>query len=395
NGAGQAAGGVPEVLRAATHAATEALARTPEQLPRLREAGVVDAGGQGVVAFLEGALAFVEDHEPALQVQAAPGGLGSVVRQEFLEHTADDEYGFCTQFIISGERLDVAALREQVSALAVSTAVVGDERLVRVHAHATDPGPLLSLAVRAGELNQVKIENMDAMHRDFIAKHGRRAEAADVAVVAVASGAGLERLFRDMGAAAVVRGGQTMNPSAKDLLDAAERTNARRVIVLPNNANVALAADQAARMAKVPCTVIPSRNIPQGIAAMLAFNPDLDADANAGAMRSAMRGVRSGEVTVAVRDTTVGGVRVASGQPIGLLDDELVCAGASLLEALERTVAAAEPTDGGIVTLYRGEGLTEAEALAAAAALRRRWPGAQVDVVEAGQPHYRYLFSVE
>lgn len=394
--AARAADGTPAgILRVARGAAADALAHTPEQLPILKEAGVVDAGGQGVVVFLEGALAYLEGREPAIEISVPAGAAGGpAVRADYLEHTADEMYGFCTQFVIAGAGLDLQAIRRGVQAIASSTVVIGDEGLVRIHAHAPDPGPLLSLGVRLGDVDQIKIDNMDAMHTAFMARHGQTVEQRAVGVVAVAAGDGLVRLFRELGAT-VVHGGQTMNPSAADLIAAGKRAHVAHVLFLPNNPNVILAAEQASRLTDVPCTVVPSRSIPQGIAALLAFNPELDAPANAERMTAAMRSVRSGEVTTAARSTRIGGVDVAAGQAIGLLDDKIACACASPRDALETLTAAVAPGDGALITLYAGSETPGEQAARDADSLRARWPGVQVEVVDGGQPHYHYLVSFE
>ena len=391
-----------EVLATALDAASVALANTPEQLPILKEAGVVDAGGQGVVAFLAGALAYVTGEDVPLEITAPVGGNASAnVSQAFLEHTEDDMYGFCTQFVVFGEALDVDSVREQVGAMAGSTVVIGDDRTVRVHAHAENPGPLLSLGVSLGSVDQISIQNMDMQHQQFMALHGyTHDEQTALAVVAVAPGDGLTELFRDQGAAQVVGGGQTMNPSSAELLDAIKRANAAHTFVLPNNPNIILAANQASELADRSVTVIPSRNIPQGISAMLAFNPDLDADANANAMRAALADVRSGEITTAVRSTTLNGVAVAQGQAIAMLDGALVAATATPNEALIAMLDSADLEDGSLVTLYLGSGdgaAGDLERIAAEATetIEARFAGVEVEVHEGGQPHYTYLVSIE
>ena len=401
--ASKAKGSLPQVWEVAFRAAQEALAHTPEQLPVLKEAGVVDAGGQGVVAFMAGAQAFLHGREEAsLELAVAPAGWahpsvagasGTAVTQEFLEHTEAEEYGYCVQYVVRGDALDVDELRAQVVAVGWSTAVVGDDSLIKVHAHASDPGPLLSLGTAVGSLEQVKVENMDTMHQAFMALHGYVAASREVGVVVVAPGNGLEVVFRDLGAAVVVRGGQTMNPSAQELVEASQRSSSAHVVLLPNNPNVVLAAQQAAELAETPCTVVPSRSIPQGIAALLAFKPDMDAGANAQAMTRALDTVRSGEVTTAVRASKVGGAPVKAGQSIAFLEGELVAAAATPERALEQLLETAGLEPGALVTLYWG-GDTQ-DAAAAADSVRRRWPEVEVEVVHGGQPHYHYLVSIE
>jgi DAK2 domain fusion protein YloV len=390
---------LPLVWEQAYQAAQAALILTPEQLPVLKQAGVVDAGGQGVVAFMAGAWAFLRGHDSAVLEIAAPGApitemASGTVSHEYLGHTEDDLYGYCTQFVIRGQALDLEALRAQVMAIASSTVVVGDDAIARVHAHASEPGPLLSLGAGMGSLEQIKIENMDTMHQEFMARHGYGATEVPVAVVAVASGDGLERVFRELGAG-VVQGGQTMNPSAAELLQAAKRAFADHVLLLPNNPNILLAARQAQELDELHCTVVPTRSIPQGIAAVLAFNPDLDAEANVQVMTTAMQTVCSGEVTTAIRDSAVDGVSVAQGQAIALLDGTLIAAAETPHLALMELLRQAGPSDGALITLYWGADADQASASTAADQVRNQWPGSEVDVVPGGQPHYHYLVSIE
>ena len=394
----------PDVLRVAYEAAERALAYTPEQLPVLKQAGVVDAGGQGVVAFLAGMVNFTSKEPVVLSITAPEGGLESAaanVSHEFLEHTEEEMYGYCTQFVVQGEGLDPDAVRERVMTMAASTVVVGDDRVVRVHAHAEDPGPLLSMGASIGALDQINIQNMDLQHQEFMSLHGygedatQQAEATELAVIPVAPGDGIARVFRSLGAASTVSGGQTMNPSAADIIAAVQQTNAAFTIVLPNNKNIVLAAEQAAELSDTPIAVVPSRNIAQGMAAMLAFNPDLTGEENAEAMRDALDSVRSGEVTTAVRSTTIDGVDVQEGQAIAILDGGLAAAAASPNDALAAMLDAAELDNGALVTLFYGAGLAEQVAEEAAAAIGTRPGGIEVEVHEGGQPHYHYLVSIE
>ena len=399
--------GTPEasdVLRTAYEAAERALAYTPEQLPVLKQAGVVDAGGQGVVAFLAGMVNFVSEEQIVLRITAPEGGLESAaasVSHEFLEHTEEEMYGYCTQFVVQGEGLDPDAVRERVMAMAASTVVVGDDRVVRVHAHTEDPGQLLSMGASLGALDQINIQNMDLQHQEFMSLHGygedvaEQAEALALAVIPVAPGDGIARVFRSLGASATVSGGQTMNPSAADIIAAVQKTNAAFTIVLPNNKNIVLAAEQAAELSETPIAVVASRNVAQGMAAMLAFNPDLDGEKNAEAMRDALDSVRSGEITTAVRSTTIDDVDVEEGQAIAILDGGLAAAAASPNDALAAMLDAAELEDGALVTLFYGAGLAEETAEEAATAISARPGGIEVEVHEGGQPHYHYLVSIE
>ena len=395
--AAKPADGLPSgVLREALQAAERALAQTPEQLPVLKEAGVVDAGGQGVVAFLAGCVGYLEGRVITLEMGAPAGRAGEAsVSHAFLEHTEDEMYGYCTQFIIQGHALDVEAVRALVSSMAASTVVVGDEQTVRVHAHAEDPGPLLSMGVGFGAVDQINIQNMDVQHQDFMGRHGYAPADTALAVIAVASGGGIERVLLDLGAHAVVPGGQTMNPSAAELLEAVRRSGAEHTVILPNNKNILLAANQAAELSDRAVTVVPSTSVPQGVAALLALNPDLDPAENIDAMVRAAADARSGEVTVAVRSTTINGIPIAEGDAMALLDGDVVAAAASPHEALMSLVERAAPEDGSLVTLYYGADLTADEAHSAAGSIASRFEGVETEVVEGGQPYYHYLVSFD
>lgn len=383
-----------EVWDAACRGARDALAQTPELLPVLKQAGVVDAGGLGMVALLEGAWGYL--HGQAPRPLELPLGFTSP-KEGFLVATAEEAFGYCTQFVVQGTSLDVAAVRQRIEAMSVSTIVVGDQTAIMVHAHAADPGPLMSYGITLGSLSGVKIENMDRQHQGFMALHqqGQYAETAALGVVAVVAGAGIERVFQEHGVRAIVQGGQTMNPSARDLLDAVERANAREVILLPNNSNIIGAARQAAALSQQAIHVLPSLSIPQGIAALLAFDAEVDAATNLARMQQAMGHVRSGEVTRAVRSATFDGVAVREGQAIALLDGKLAAAGESPLEALEALYRQAGLQPGTLVTLYWGGSATEALAAEAAQRLGQWFPEVDVEVHYGGQPHYEFLVGLE
>ena len=469
---------VPSVLRAALETAKEALSRTPLQLPVLREAGVVDAGGQGVVTLLEGAWQYLvggDVDELELEICAPAYGepsagdislvaavaqpIGQItVQEQYLAATEDELYGYCTQFLVQGQELDLGRMREDLSALAQSTVVVGNGALARVHVHAQDPGPVISYAVSLGTIGQVTMDNIDRQHEEFVALHRSRApslpegaieaessvsrtgstslieaphdpEARSEAteVVAVVWGEGTTQLFKGLGCAAIVAGGQTMNPSTQELLNAARGTGARDVILLPNNPNIIPSALQAASIAKegidqtevrdgglphgpglsnvqgMVLHVVPSRTIPQGVTALLAFNPEGTLEANLESMEKALATVRTVEVTRAVRPANLGGLAVEEGQYSGLLEGELVAVGDSALlvlqQALSEAVTVMDSQDDSlrpeVLTLYWGGDIQEGQAQAAAAQLKESIAGVEVEVVYGGQPFYQYIASLE
>ena len=415
------------VWTAGLRAARDAVSNTPLQLRVLADAGVVDAGGQGVVTLLEGARRRLAgqslDGELDLCAPCLPSGgdsaaPGTVVRDEYLRTTEEELYGYCTQLLIEGSSLQVDDIRDRLGSMAGSTVVVGDPGLVRLHVHAHDPGPVISYAVSLGTVREVNLQSMDEQHGEFLASHrgeartpaGGAASAGDgstavdqaLAVVAVAWGDGLVGLFKELGCSSVVVGGQTMNPSAGELVDAAARTGAAHVILLPDNSNVVPAARQAVSLAEEAgdgpgqrLSVLPTRSLPEGVAALLAFNPGESLERNLESMETAISGMRSIEVTRAVRDSTASGSTIRQGQYIGLVDGDLVSVGESPHSVLQEALEGCGAEEGQLISLYRGEDVAEDEAEDAAERIRLRFPGVEVDQVYGGQPLYHYLASIE
>lgn len=399
----QTAGNGGDVLatwEAACLASRESVARTPTLLPVLREAGVVDAGGLGLSVIMEGALAGLRGEEPApsefpMPVLDSASAGQQAVSTAFVDATEDEIYGYCTQFVVEGENLSADAVRAALEPLAASTVVIGGGSVVRVHVHAEDPGPVISCGASLGTLAQVSIENMDEQHRRFVVERRQEQPLRPLAVVAVASGEGLTELFLGSGAGRVLSGGDTMNPSTQELLDAVEDAGAERVILLPNNPNIVAAAEQAGSLSSREVAVVPTTSIPQGVAALLAYNPLEDFEANVSAMSSAIEGVVSGAVGPAQRDAELGGVRVSAGQLMGLLERRLVTSGDDATAVLAEIVGMAQSEDSSIVTLFWGAGTEEEEAEAAGDSIREQFPDVDVEVVFGGQPHYNYVVSVE
>ena len=389
---------VQELLSAVCDAARESVALTPTMLPVLREAGVVDAGGQGLSVILEGARRYAAGEAGPGEV-AVPEPVGidqptGSVSHEFLEKVEQEEYGYCTQFLVEGTNLDPDDLRAKVSEIGRSAVVVGNSASVQVHVHVDDPGPVISLGAGLGALSSVKVENMDAQHEQFSADR-RQEEASSLAVVAVAWGDGFVELFRGYGADQIVAGGDTMNPSVGDLLDAIDAARSETVIVLPNNSNIVPAAEQAAKGSDKDVRVVPTKSIPQGVAAMLEFNADADADRNVADMNEAIAAVRTGQVTEAVRGVTMNGVRVEQGMVVGMLEREVVAAGEDVEAVVRSLIRAAQQDEIELVTLYRGTPLSQAEAERLADALDSGLDDIEIELVDGGQPHYHFLISME
>ncbi len=388
-------------LEAAVEGARDAVARTPELLPVLKEAGVVDAGAQGLFVMLEGMLRALRGEA----IADAPEDFGAIdecwlaAREQ--SHGDGAQAGFCTEFVIhadpAGAALDPAAIRACLQTIGDSLLVIGESDLVRVHVHTATPDDAMAYARTLGTLSHEKADDMEQQFAALAARsrdaHPKRADG--IAVVAIGAGDGIEELLRSIGAAEVVRGGQTMNPSAGDIRAAIEATGANEVIVLPDNKNVVLAAELAVKDLPIRAHVIPTRSIPQGVAALVAMNPETSFDDNIAAMTDATASVRTGEVTFAARATTIHGRQIAEGQPIGLVDGDLVVAESTVAESVRACVALlVEGRDAPLVTLYIGEGEDVDGAEAIAAALRTEF-GAEVELVAGGQPHYPYLIGVE
>jgi hypothetical protein len=395
--AAEAGGALAEALDGAVTEGEASLERTPELLPRLREAGVVDAGGMGIVVLLLGlhsGLTGAPLPEPA---QVATGAVE-------LAGVAHEGHGYCTEYVVFGEALDRDALERALSETGgKSLLVVGDARALHVHVHAADPGPSLSAGAAAGVLDGVKIENMQAQHEQWEHAHRLRgaapadaaaAEPSSLGLVAVAAGPGLAAAFRDLGATAIVEGGPTFNPSAGELLAAARAAAREHTFLLPNDANVLLAAEQAAAQEPGFITVIAARSTPAGLAAALCYEPEGERNEVRGQMEAQLAGVQAIEVTRAVRDSSADGVEVAAGDPIALVDGRLVGRAASMEEAL---LAALAPlaTEAALVTIYLGADADPTSGPAVQRLITDAHSHLEVDVLPGGQPHYPYLASVE
>lgn len=390
-------GDVGAVLEAAVDAARDSVARTPELLPVLKEAGVVDSGALGLLRALEGALRHRQGEPlPATIEDAGRITAGWLAQMSEAHGAGADSFGYCIEFVLKGAGVDRAQLHERLTDLGDSVLVVGDDDLLHVHLHSDEPGTALSLGTARGALINVKVDNMQEQAQRLAARPpDRPAAAGPFAVVAVAAGAGLAGTLRGAGAAAIVSGGQTMNPSTRELLDAIDALALPHVVLLPNNKNIVWTAEQAARLSSKTVDVIPTTTIPQGIAALLALNPDDEPVEALREMRAAAGRVRTVEVTRAARGATINGIAVEEGGPIALLDDELVAAGATA-EAV--AITALEPvtlSDAPLITVYYGGGTAAESADDFAVQLRERWPSAEVEVLSGGQPFYQYVISVE
>ncbi len=399
------------VLADMVAAAKQAQARTPDLLPILRQAGVTDSGGQGFVFIIEGWQRLLWGEPlPALQNEADPLVLPLALDE------GQTEYGYDVQFLIQGEHLNVAQIRARINQLGWSTLVVGDERTVKVHVHTADPGVPLSYGASQGVLNDIVVENMSLQARQFeqkrlvapapvaslpalalpvhLAEH-MRDTMTSLATICVAPSEGLAQILQSLGASQIVFGGQTMNPSPQEILAAIQQVHANDILILPNNRNVIMAAQQAQKLSARNARVVPTKTIPQGIAALLSLNYQADLDSNARRMLEAAQQVQTVEITRSVRDTALGGFQIKSGDVLGLFNDELVSVGveddAVALEVLAQIDAATRE----IVTIYFGQDSSAERAEILAKKIKRLYPDMEVELHDGGQPYYHYIISLE
>jgi DAK2 domain fusion protein YloV len=389
---------VVSVIEATANAAKESVAKTPTLLPVLMEAGVVDAGGQGLYTILEGVLHYLKGEMEQLKLRR-PWMVASSVpltaKSPQMVGVEEVPYGYCTNFVIKGEELDPDKLRKRLEKRGQSVIVVGDNSAVRVHIHTLDPGDIMSYVVPLGTLHQINIRNMDEQYHDFIEMQKERMPAVAVAIVAVVVGEGLANVFSSLGATFIVLGGQTMNPSTKDLLQAVEAVTSEKVIILPNNKNIVLTASQVQSLTEKTIEVVPTTTIPQGVAALLAFDYEADMETNARNMNKARAAVKSIEVTRAVRSTRLGGLDIKKHQAIGFLDGDLVAVGESPSAVVQDVLGRVKLDTAEVITIYYGDDTTSAEAEEVGGTLGKQHPQIQVEVVQGGQPYYNYIVSVE
>ncbi len=384
-----------ETLASMLAAAHRTVEDTPNMLPVLREAGVVDAGGLGLEIILEGAYWFAIDGTTSTQPSASP-------TQTFVSQDigADGDFGYCTEFLVKGSLASPGTVRDRIASLGGSLVVAGEPGLVRVHIHTDRPGQVLEVATSLGTLHKIKIDNMQEQYESRAT--ARRAsqdataisQAPAVSIIAVASGQGFHNLFRHFGAT-VVEGGETMNPTTGDLLQAMRASAARALVILPNNRNVLLNARQASKAADRPVVVVPTQSMPQGLAALLAFQKDLPIERNADKMEKASRGVTTLEITRAVRDARCSGMRIRRGQAIGLMNGELVVTGDGPGEAALAALAKAGAEAADLITVYFGGATSDILAQQLVSAIKSRYPQQEVELQAGGQPLHDYIISLE
>ena len=379
----------------------EILRQTPEMLPVLKKAGVVDAGGRGIIVIFTGFYKLLigeEDFELVFDDEKKVQSVDDVIAD--INNLGDIQFGYCTEYMIINMKkktteADIDKLREKLMELGDSVICIGDLNLVKVHVHSNEPNKALGYALELGEIYNIKIENMLEQNRELKKKANVLEETKEIGMVAVAPGNGLADIFKDLSVDQIIVGGQTMNPSAEDIAAAADKVPARNVFVFPNNKNIILAAEQANDLTNKNLIIIPTRSIPEGISASITFNPDASVQENKEAMTDAIKGVKSGSVTYAVRDTHVDGFDLSVGEIIGLDDKAILAKGKLVAETTEKLVEKLISEDTMNITLFYGEDIREEEAVALCEKLAGKYPECEVTVAFGGQPVYYYLVSLE
>ena len=401
-----------EVMKAALEGAKTALAKTPDMLPVLKEVGVVDSGGQGLVFIYEGFLsALTGEYIASEDFQATPATMTEMINAEHHKSVAghvateDITFGYCTEIMVALKQgptyvkdFDYDEFRNYLNDLGDSLLVVNDDEIVKVHVHTEDPGLVMQEGLKYGSLVKVKVDNMRNQHEAQLEKEEKSAKPAEekeYAIIAVVSGEGLAEIFKAQGVDYIISGGQTMNPSTEDFIKAVDQVNARNIIFLPNNKNIFMAAQSAAEVLERPTTVIETRTLPQGLTSLLAFDSGKTIEENHERMTAALSDVVSGSITTAVRDTTIDGLEIHENDNLGMVDGKILVSNPDMLTTLKATFAKMLDEDSEIVSIYIGEDGDEELANGLAQDLMEEYEDLEVEIHQGNQPVYPYIFSVE
>mgnify|MGYP000721111557 CR=1 FL=1 len=401
-----------EVMRAALDGAKAALAKTPDMLPVLKEVGVVDSGGQGLVFIYEGFLSALSgDFILSEDFEATPATMTEMINAEHhkavVGHVATEDitFGYCTEIMVALKQgptyvkeFDYEAFQHYLSELGDSLLVVNDDEIVKVHVHTEDPGLVIQEGLKYGALAKVKVDNMRHQHDAQVQKvdvEDQPRETKEYGLIAVVAGDGLAEIFKSQGVDYIISGGQTMNPSTEDIMKAIESVNAKNVIILPNNKNIFMAAQSAAEVVDLPAAVIETKTIPQGLTSLLAFNENASLEDNAAAMSDSLSEVVSGSITRAVRDTTIDGLAIQENDVLGMVDGKILVANQDMATALRQTFEKMVDEDSEIATIYVGEEGSQALAEELVDYLEEKYEDLEVEVHQGQQPVYPYLMSVE
>lgn len=389
--------------------ANASLNRTPDLLPVLKQVGVVDSGGKGLCVVYEGFLADLKGE--TIQSQEIQPTMEQMINQEHHNvqsqlNTADIKYGYCTEFMVKldaekakQQSFSVEKFRNEISEMGDSLLVVADDDIVKVHIHVEYPGNAMNYGQRYGSLINLKVENMREQHTHLLQDHHVAKEVPSekqaYGIVTVAMGSGIKDLFMSIGANQVIEGGQTMNPSTEDIVSAIQEANADNIILLPNNSNIVMTAEQAASVSEGNIIVVPSKTVPQGMAAMLAFDPNVSLEENAANMKEALKHVKTGQVTYAVRDTEMDGINIKKNDFMGIADGKIVVTDKNEIEAGKKLLQTMIDEDSEIVTILQGENVDEMELVKLKAFVEETFPEVEVEIHKGNQPLYPFIFSVE
>jgi len=387
-----------KTLDTAVEAARGSVANTPNLLPVLREAGVVDAGGQGLCVLLEGALLYLEGETDTLKQrkpQLIPTSAPLALWITQMPAKVEVPYGYRINFLLEGQNLNLKKIKENLKKKGQSLVITGNNSKIKVHLHSFKPGEIIDYATKQGVLHQIKIDNMDDQYAEFIKMQRKRLPPLDTAIVAIAPGEGLFKVFKSLGATIIIPGGQTMNPSVRELLEAVNSAPSNNVILLPNNKNIIVAAFQVQSLTSKNVKVIPTKTIPQGISALLSFNYDMNLEKNASTMEEAMKMVKSIEITKSVRKSQINGMNIKKGEFIAVLDDkELLASGKKVKDVITDALDKAEVKNAELVSIYYGAETKPDEAEKIASEIQDEF-SVEVETVQGGQPYYNYIISLE
>ncbi|CAL27757.1 fatty acid kinase catalytic subunit FakA [Staphylococcus carnosus] len=393
-----------EVLSAIIEKGEIALENTPNQLPVLKEVGVVDSGGKGLLCVYEGFLKAMKGEK--VETTAPKLDTESFVNDDHDFHgvinTEDIVYGYCTEMMVrfgkDKKPFDEKEFREDMAQFGDSLLVINDDEIVKVHVHSEHPGDVFNYGQQYGELIKLKVENMREQHRNVVNKEKAnegKAEPVETAIIAISMGDGISEIFKSMGATSIINGGQTMNPSTNDIVKAIEESGVKKAIILPNNKNIQMASDQAAEIVEAETVVIPTKWIPQGIGALFQYLPDASLEDNKNTMTEAIEDVQSGAITNAVRNTTIDGIDIKEGEFMGLKEGKIVVSNPTQLEASKVLLSKMVQDDSEIVTILTGEDAESETTEALTEWLEAEYPDVEIDEQVGSQPIYPYLFSVE
>ena len=397
---------VTTLMEDVTVAAKVMLDKTPEMLPALKKAKVVDSGGMGLYIILQGMLEALKDGIVAevKDIKIGEGGTGATGAKSTAD--ADIKFGYCTEFIILGDAKKATEFQNEIETLGDSMIVVGYDDVIKVHIHTNDPGTVLAKAVKLGELSKIKIDNMREEHRELLANEIREdkekieeavevEEAKKYGFITVAMGKGITNIFKDLGVDYVIEGGQTMNPSTQDILECVDKLNAENIFILPNNKNIIMAANQAKDISDKNIIVIPTTTIPQGITCVSMFNRDADVSENEEELKELMEAVKTGSVTYAVRDTEIDGINIEEGDMLGLVEGKIKEVGKDKFEVAEKVLANMVDDDSELITVFYGEDIKEEEANSFVEKLEEKYEDCDIQLYKGDQPLYYFLMSVE